>query len=125
MKKRALLLPAVFLSLASAAAPPAGSAWKDARVTDVTIYPAGGPGGKGYIVVTFASNGMGTPSCASGYPKNLVLDISTGGGGLAAAMVEQSLMMGSTLTVTGSGTCAASVNPPMETLASIQATSMR
>jgi hypothetical protein len=125
MKKRALLLPAIFLSLSSAAAPPGGSAWKDAKVTDVTIYATGGPGGKGYMVVTFASNGVGTPSCASGYPKNLVIDVSTPGGAMTAAEVERSLMLGSTLTVMGSGTCAAGVNHSMETLASIQSTSMR
>jgi hypothetical protein len=52
-----------------------------------------------------------------------VVDVSTDGGRLAAATVEQSLMLGLPLTVMGSGTC--SVNPSMETLASIQATSMR
>jgi hypothetical protein len=42
--------------------PHAGSTWKDAKVTDVTIYTVGGPSGKGYVVVTFAGNGAGTPS---------------------------------------------------------------
>jgi hypothetical protein len=116
--KRAVLLPVVLLSLSSTAAPPAGSTWKDAKVTDVTVYTAGGPAGKGYVVVTFAANGAGTPSCASGYPRNLVIDLSAGGGGMAAMLVEQSMMTGQALTVTGSGSC--SVNPSMETLASIQ-----
>ena len=122
MDKRFL---ALLLSLSSAAAYADGSSWKEAKVTDVTIYATGGPGGKGYMVVTFASNGVGTPRCASGYPKSLVIDISIDGGRLVAATVEQSLMLGSTLTVMGSGTCAAGINPSMETLASIQATSMR
>lgn len=118
--KRALLLPLAFLALSSTAAPPAGSSWKDAKVTDVTIYTAAGPAGKGYLVVTFAANGTGTPSCASGYPKNLVIDITTDGGRMAAATVMQATMLGSTVTVSGNGSC--SVNPSMETMASIQTT---
>jgi hypothetical protein len=111
------LVLALLLSLSSAAAY-AGSSWKDVKITDVTIYTAAGPAGKGYVVVTFAANGTGTPSCASGYPKNLVIDISAVGGAMAAAAVQQGLMTGSTVSVTGTGGC--SVNPSMETMASIQ-----
>lgn len=119
--KRALLIPLVFLSLlSSAATPPAGSRWKDVKITDITIYAAGGSSGKGYVVVTFASNGLGTPSCAGDYPKNLVIDLTNPGGTLATTAVELQNTLGSLVTVTG--TC--SIVPSMETLASIHLTSI-
>jgi hypothetical protein len=67
------LVPALLLSLSSVAAsdqPHAGRSWKDAGVTNVTAYTTGGAAGKSYVVVTLSSNGTGTPSCASGYPRN-------------------------------------------------------
>jgi hypothetical protein len=115
----ALLLP---LSSAVAADQPHGT-WKDAKVADITVFAAGGPSGKGYMVVTFSSNGTGTPSCASGYPRNLAIDITTEGGKFASMELERSSMIGMTVTVTGTGTC--SVVPTAETLASIQTTAGR
>jgi len=53
-------------------------------------------------------NSTGMPSCASGYPRNVVIDLATAGGAMAAQEVARSLLIGSLLTVTGSGTCFAS-----------------
>jgi hypothetical protein len=113
--KRALLLPFVLLALSSTAAPPAGSTWKDVKVADITVYPAGGSAGKGFVMVTFSSNGMSTPGCSSGYPKNVVIDISTAAGAFAAAVLQSARLLGTTLTVAGTGTC--EVSSGMETLA--------
>jgi hypothetical protein len=116
--KRALLLPLAFLALSSRAAAPAGGVWKDAKITDITVYTAAGPAGKGYVVVTFSSNGSNAPNCASGYPKSVVIDLSNASGAFAASVLQASRLIGGTITVTGTGTC--SVNPTMETLASVQ-----
>src|SRR5262249_28511195 len=98
--------PLAVLALSSVAASdqPHG-VWKDAKVTDITVYTTGGTDGKGYVVVRFAANGTGTPSCASGYPKSVAIDISTIGGTMAAEMAGKSLLIGSSLTVTGTGAC--------------------
>ena len=118
--KRALLLPFALLALSSTAAPPAGSNWKDVKVTDLTIYTAAGAAGKGYVVVTFSSSGTGTPSCASAYPRNVVIDPTAAADDRAVATVQMVMMTGTTVTVTGTGSC--SINPSMETMASIQTT---
>ena len=119
--KRAALLPLVVLSLSSTAAPPAGSTWKDAKITDMMTYTAGGPGGKGYVVVTFSANGAGNPpSCASGYPRSVAIDLSTAGGAFAASQLKMALMAGQPITVTGTGSC--SVIPTTETVASLEET---
>jgi hypothetical protein len=107
------------LLVLSSAAYAGGSTWKDAKVSDITVYAAGGPEGKGYVVVTFAANGAGTPNCASGYPRSVVIDLSTAGGAYAAAIAQSAYLMGSSsLTVTGTGTC--TVSPTTETVASVQ-----
>lgn len=121
--KRVLFFVALFsLSRVAASDQPHGASWKDVRVTEVTVYTTGGPTGKGYLVVTFSSNGTGTPSCASGYPRNLLIDVTTDGGRMAAATVMQARALGSalgmTLTVIGTGTC--SLSSTTETMASIQ-----
>jgi hypothetical protein len=117
-------LLALLLCLASAVAAdqPHGS-WKDAQVTSVVAYSAGGPAGKGYVVVTFTSNGTGTPGCASGYPRDVVIDISTPGGAFAAAIAQTAKLSSMSVTATGTGTC--TVSPTTETLASIQETAVR
>jgi hypothetical protein len=122
--KRALL-PLTLLALSGTAASdqPHGS-WKGAHVTDITAYAAGGPAAKGYVVVTFAENSLGTPSCANGYPRSVVIDSSTPGGAFAAALMQTALLTGSSsLTVTGTGIC--NVSPTIETLASVQETAGR
>jgi hypothetical protein len=108
----------LLLSMSSVAAPPVGSSWKDAKVTDVTVYTAGGAAGKGYVLATLAANGTGTPNCASGYPRNVAIDITTEAGRVAYASMSQSMMFGQAITVTGTGAC--SVIPNTETLASLQ-----
>jgi hypothetical protein len=119
--KHSTLVLALLLSMSSVAAPPPGGSWKDVRISDITVHTDGGPAGKGYIVVTFSSTGTGTPNCASGYPKNLVIDNSSGqNAAFAAAVVQSAMLTGMTVTVTGTGSC--SVNPAMETMASIQET---
>jgi hypothetical protein len=117
LMKHSTLVLALLLSMSSVAAPPAGGSWKDVKVTDITAHPDGGPGGKGYVVVTFSSNGTGTPSCASGYPRNVAIDLSTAGGGFAAAVAQSSFLSDSAVTVTGTGACGV---PTVETLASIR-----
>lgn len=116
--KHSTLVLALLLSMSSVAAPPAGSSWKDVTISDYTVHTDGGAGGKGYVVVTFASNGTGTPSCASGYPRDLVIDLSNAGGALAASVAEMNFLTGQPVTaVTGTGAC--SVIPTTETLAAI------
>jgi hypothetical protein len=117
MKPFALVL-ALLLSLSSVAAPPPGGSWKDVHVTDITAHAAGGTDGKGYVLVTFASNGTGTPGCASGYPRTVAIDPSTPGGAFAASVAQASFLVGSAVTVMGTGAC--SVISTAETLASIQ-----
>ena len=83
---RHTLFPIALLALSGVAASdqPHEGSWKDAKVTDIMAYTAGGHEGKGYVVVTFAANGTGTPNCASGYPRSVVIDLSTPGGAYAA-----------------------------------------
>jgi hypothetical protein len=118
MRCTLFLLALLALSGVAVSDQPHGS-WKDAKVTDILAHTAGGPEGKGYLVVTFAANGTGTPNCASGYPRSVVIDLSTQGGAFAAAIVQSALLLGSSsLTVTGTGAC--SVTPTIETAASVQ-----
>ena len=73
---RRALLPLTLLTLSSATAYADGTTWTYAKVMSITVYAAGGSGQKGYVVVTFESNGKGTPpGCASGYPRNLAIDL--------------------------------------------------
>jgi hypothetical protein len=116
--KHSTLVLGLLLSMSSVAAPPAGGSWKDVKISDITAYTDGGPAGKGYVVITFSSNGAGTPSCASGYPRNVAIDLSTAGGGFAAAVAQSSFLSGSAVTVTGTAAC--SVIPTAETLASVR-----
>ena len=118
-----VLFSVTLLALSSMAVSdqPHGGTWKDAQVADITVYTTGGNEGKGYVVVTFAANGTGTPSCASGYPRSVAIDFSTpGGGGFAAAVMQSALLSGMPVTVTGTGSC--SVSPTIETVASVQET---
>ncbi len=114
------LAPALLLCVSSVAAPDqphGGSSSKDVKISDITAHTTGGTGEKGYLVVTFSSNGTGTPDCAKGYPRDLVIDMSTAAGAFAAALAQAGLLTGSAVTVTGTGAC--SVIPTAETLASI------
>jgi len=116
-----VLFSVTLLALSSMAVSdqPHGGTWKDAQVADITVYTTGGNEGKGYVVVTFAANGTGTPSCASGYPRSVVIDMSTPGGAYAASIAQSAFIIGSSsLTVTGTGNC--SVTPTIETAASVQ-----
>jgi len=118
---RHTLFPIALLALSGVAASdqPHEGSWKDAKVTDIMAYTAGGHEGKGYVVVTFAANGTGTPNCASGYPRSVVIDLSTPGGAYAASIAQSAFIIGSSsLTVTGTGNC--SVTPTIETAASVQ-----
>ncbi len=115
------LVPALLLFLSGVAAsdqPHGGSSSKDVRISDITVHTDGGSAGKGYVILTFSSTGTSTPSCASGYPRDLIVDMSIAGGAFAAAVAQSSFLTGSAVTVTGSGTC--SVVPTAETLASIR-----
>ena len=119
---RHTLFPIALLALSGVAASdqPHEGSWKDATVTDIVAYTAGGPTGKGYVVVTFAANGTGTPNCASGYPRSVVIDTSTPGGAYAAAITQSAFLSGMFLAVTGTGAC--SVTPTIETAASVHET---
>ncbi len=96
---------------------PHGGILKDVNITDITVHTVGGNGEKGYVVVTFSSNGTGTPDCAKGYPSDLVIDMSIAGGAFAAALAQAGFLTGSAVSVTGTGAC--SIVPTAETLASI------
>ena len=118
---------ALFFSILLALSSVAGSdqsqhgIWKDAQVTSVVAYADGGSSGKGYVVVTFAANGTGSPHCAAGYPRSVAIDLSTAGGGFTAAIVQAAVLTGASMTVLGSGSC--SVIPTVETVASVEETS--
>jgi hypothetical protein len=122
MKRVLFSLALLTVSSVAVSDKPHGGSWKDAKVADITVHAAGGTEGKGYVVVTFAANGAGGPSCASGYPRSVVIDISTPGGAFAAAISQSAFLMGplGTVTVTGTGTC--SVSPSIETVDSVQET---
>jgi hypothetical protein len=119
---KSVLFSLALLAVSSAAVSdqPRGGSWKDAKVTDITAHTAGGTEGKGYVVVTFAANGTGIASCASGYPRSVVIDVSTPGAAYAAAMAQSAFLSGMPLTVTGTGAC--NVVPNVETAASVQET---
>jgi hypothetical protein len=104
--------------LLSSAAAYAGGIWTDAKITNIAVYTSAPSAPKGYVLVTFASTGTGTPSCASGYPRNIAIDVSSTIGELALSEMQKSVLIGLSVTVTGTGTC--SVIPTAETLASIQ-----
>jgi len=75
-------------------------------VTDLVVHTDGGPEGKGYIVVTFAANGTGGPSCASGYPRSIAIGFSTPGGAFSASILQTALLGAlMPMTVTGTGAC--------------------
>jgi hypothetical protein len=123
MKRRTVsVFPLALLALSSVAASdqPHGGSWKDAQVADIMVHTDGGPAGKGYVVVTFAANGTGTPNCASGYPRSVAIDLSIAGGTFAAAVMQSALLSSMSVTVTGTGSC--SVSPTTETAASVQET---
>jgi hypothetical protein len=68
---------ALLLSLslwASEAAYADGSVWTDAKITNIKVVTSAPTAPKGYLLVTFAANGTGTPNCASGYPRNVSID---------------------------------------------------
>jgi hypothetical protein len=111
--KRALTL--ALLSLSTAAAMDGGGKWTDTTITSIT---ANAPA-QGYVLLTLASSSTGTPSCASGEPRNVVIPM-TPGGKEAVGIAESAMMTGKTVTVTGMGTC--SVVSTAETLLSIQMT---
>ena len=126
MRRRTVtVFPFALLALSSVAASdqPHGGSWKDAKVTDITAYTTGGTDGKGYEVVTFAANGTGIASCASGNPRTVAIDTSTVGGVQAAEMADRALLLGSSLTVTGTGACNVSAN--IETVASVHETAQQ
>lgn len=116
--KRFKLSLALLLSLSSAAAYAGGGTFSDAKIISITTYTSEGAPPKGYVVVTFSGNGIGGPSCATSYPKNLVIDVSAQSGNSAAATALMALMTGQPVTAAGTGTC--SLNSSMETMASIQ-----
>jgi hypothetical protein len=121
MKKFRLCL--VLLMSLSIAAAYAGGNWSDVTVTNITIYTSEGSPPRGYMVVTLSANGPSTPSCASGYPKNLVIDVTNDAGRMAAAMASEALTLDAPVTVAGTGLC--SISSSAETMASIQFQGMR
>lgn len=118
---RRALFSITLLALSSVAASdqPHGGIWKDVKVANMAVYATGGPAGKGYVVATFSANGSGTQGCASGYPRDLVIDLSTPGGAFAASVLQAARLTGSSVTAHGTGTC--SVIATTETLTSVQA----
>ena len=91
------------------------------KITGITVYAAGDPSEKGSVVVTFTATGRGTPNCASGYPRDVVIDLSTAGGAFAASIAKAAKLTGTSVTVTATGNCTVISNT--ETRASIQSLS--
>jgi len=118
MKRVLFSLALLAMSSVAVSDQPHTGSWKDAKLTDIVVHTAGGPEGKGYVVLTFAANGTGTPNCASGYPRSVVIDLSTPAGAYAAGIAQTVRLTGTSLTVTGTGSC--SVTPTIETVASLQ-----
>jgi hypothetical protein len=118
MRRALIALALLAFSIATAFA--GVSTFTEAKIASTTVYTSGGSAAKGYLVVTFTSNGVGTPGCASGYPRNIVIDLSTDGGKFAATVFAKAEMLGSAITATGTGMC--SVIPTAETLLSVQET---
>jgi len=121
--KRALIPLALLTLNATAADQPPHGVWTDAKVTGVTLYTTGGPSGRGFLIATLSVNATGSPpTCASGYPRNVAVDVTTESGKFAGATIQQAMttgaMLGSTITVNGTGSCTIVANT--ETLASIQ-----
>jgi hypothetical protein len=96
-----------------------GSVWTDAKITNIKVVTSAPTAPKGYVLVAFATNGTGTPNCASGYPRNIAIDLSSQGGALAFAVLEKAVF-GLPLTVTVRGTGACSVVSNADTLASLE-----
>jgi hypothetical protein len=80
--------------------------------------------GRGFEGIVSVLHGSGTrPGFATGLPEESSDRHVDRGSSYGASAVNMALMSGQAVTVTGTGTC--SINPSMETMASIQTGSIR
>jgi len=121
--KRTFSLTLLALASAALADQPPHGTWTDARIAGLVVYTSGGPQNKGYVVVTLQANGTGSPSCAAGYPRSVAVDLTVEGSRMALGELERSMLMGQSITLTGSGAC--TVQATVETLASVESKSPR
>lgn len=95
---------ALLLALVSASAF-AGGTWSNVTVTVMTPWTSEGFSPKGVLVVTLSANVTGGASCGSTGPTLAIVDTSTPGGALTAAVLQAARLTGSTVTIHGTGSC--------------------
>ena len=122
MKLKALFaLSILFLALSSSEAiiNPAGGKWTKVSVVAVTACTAARCPPHGWLTVQLSAAATGTPpDCSRDYRDWVAIDTSEGaGGGSPAVMLHSALMLGTTFTITGTGTCG--VDAVIETLGTI------
>lgn len=106
----------LIFSLALALSAPAFAAGQWTSVTITHIQPFTSQySSPGFIQVQFSANSTGSPSCASGFKAYAAVDVSTSSGAYAAAVLQSAFLSGTTVSVTGTGTCA--IDSGVETLA--------
>jgi len=115
----ALSVLSLALTSSEAALNPAGGSWPNATIVSVTACTAARCPPHGWVTVQLSGNATGNPPTCSNENRNSVaIDTSEGaGGGFAAAMLQSSMMLGTSITITGTGKC--SVDPVIETAGTV------
>lgn len=119
------LLPFLSLSVSQAANPnPAGGTWTNVTVVGMTACTAERCPPKGWIVVEVSANATGTPpTCAHDNPRSVAIDMQTAAGGFAAAILQSATLIGTPITIAGTGTCG--VDAAIESLAKVTESTSR
>jgi hypothetical protein len=113
---KTLIRFSAILALALGAAVAQAGGTYTGTVSSVTAYSVPGYSPNGMVLVKFAGNLTGSPSCASSYTNYLAVDVTTAAGAEVVSLVELAYALGSTVTVGGTGAC--TVDSNFETLAS-------
>lgn len=126
MKLRILfvLLAPLSLSTSEAALNLVGT-WQNVTVVGLTACTAARCPPHGWVTVQLSANATGNPPACSSDNRNMVaLDTAEGrGGAFPAAMMQSSMIIATTLTIYGTGNC--SVDPVIETAATVAETRNR
>lgn len=119
----ALVLPLPLST--SEAALNVGGTWQNVTVVGLTACTAARCPPHGWVTVQLSANATGNPPACSGDNRNMVaLDTAEGrGGAFAAAMMQSSMLLGTTLTISGTGNC--SVDAVIETAGTVAETPPR
>ena len=120
----ALLLP-LLLSASVAAMNPGGGTWANVTVTGLTACTAARCPPHGWVTVQLSANATSNPpACSSDNRNSVAIDTSEGkGGAFAAAIAQSSMMLGSTISIIGTGNC--SVDAVIETAGTVSETPLR